>query len=87
MDVLKSGSGKKSNLCNHSTKPFLEFESTIKPCETYSKDAISKTIFRGAEMKKSEIRLNSENVYPYVLSCLLTLPLLRYDKGISYSIS
>ena len=49
--------------------------------------AISKTIFRGAEMKKSEIRLNSENVDPYVLSCLLTLPLLRYDKGISYIMS
>ena len=43
----------------------------------YSKVEISNIVFRGVEVKKSEIRLKSENLYPWIRGlrvehCILT---------------
>ena len=37
----------------------------IKSCEMCSKDELSKIIFKGVKMKKSEIRLKSENLHRF----------------------
>ena len=41
----------------------------IKPCQTSSEVEISNIVFRGVEVKKSEIRIKSENFH----HCMLVL--------------
>ena len=41
----------------------------IESCEMYSKVEISNIVFRGVEVKKSEIRLKSENLHPCTKEC------------------
>ena len=39
----------------------------IKSRETYSKDDLAKILFKGVEVKKSEIWLKSENLHHFIL--------------------
>ena len=52
---------KKSEIKNEKMK---KSESTIRSRETCPLDEISKIVFRGVKMKKSEIRLKSETYIP-----------------------
>ena len=58
---FKSVSMKKSGTM---LKPFYKSESMIKSNEHALEDDLSKNTFRGVRVKKSEIRLKTENLHP-----------------------